>query len=84
MRYTSVDLKVSFKDILAMLFRRQKKCLFCEAPVKRKTNKKYLGERWSDVGGRNEIHFAKAKKYEWSIVYICTSCGDQYEPNEFW
>ena len=78
------DIDLSFRDVLAIVFRRNKNCLNCSGKVIRKTEKIDLGEGWDvDRQGLN-FDVSWAHKYRIKVKYVCKSCDQTFLPREFW
>ncbi len=78
------DFDIRLKDILAVLFRRNKKCLACEGNVKLKMENKFINEGWNTSKNDNGIDVDWAKKYLVSITYTCKDCNKIHRAREFW
>ena len=78
------DFDISFKDILAVLFRRNKKCLACGGNVKIKMANKFIKEGWNTSTNDNGIDVDWAKKYVVSINYTCKDCNKNHRARAFW
>ena len=80
----SYSFDLDFYDVLAIIFRRNKRCIDCSNPVNRKTTKEDLGFGWEkEQRGLNfEINYAKRHKVK--VEYICEACKRKHKPSEFW
>jgi len=78
------DFDISFKDIFAVLFRRNKKCLACGENVKIKMENKFIKEGWNTSANDNGIDVDWAKKYVVSINYTCKDCNKNHRARAFW
>ncbi len=80
----SYTLDLDFKYVLAILFRRNKRCLDCLSSVNRKTTKEDLGFGWEKERRGLSFKINYAKRYDIKVEYICESCGKKHKPSEFW
>jgi len=80
----SYNFDLKFRDVLAILFRRSKRCLDCSSSVNRKTTKEDLGFGWEKEHSGLNFEINYAKRYNVKIEYICESCGRKHKPSEFW
>ena len=77
-------LDLGMKDLMAILFRRSKRCLNCNSSVIRKVEKTETEKGWkTDRQGQN-IDIGYAQKYIIRVMYVCDTCGKSYLPREFW
>ena len=80
----SYNIDLDFNDLLAILFRRNKRCLDCSGSVIRKTIKEDLGYGWEKEQPGLNLKINYAKRHNLKIEYICASCGKKHKPSEFW
>ena len=81
---TEYRFDLSFKDYLAILFRRNKRCLNCNSPVTRKIDKADHGKGWDANVHGHSVDIGHKHKYTVNLKYVCEVCNNSYLPREFW
>lgn len=81
---TEYKLNLSFKDCLAILLRRNKRCPNCNSKLVRKTEKTDVGEGWGVERQGHNIDIGFKQRYIINVKYICETCENSFLPREFW
>lgn len=81
---TEYNLRLNFKDYLAILFRRNKRCPNCSSKVVRKIEKTDTGKGWGIERQGHSIDIGEKHNYKINVKYVCEPCGKSFLPREFW
>ena len=81
---TEYNINLNFKDYLAIIFRRNKRCPICSNKVIRKSKKTVINKGLEiDRQGHN-VQISDKNKHSVNICYVCNTCEKSYLPREFW
>ena len=81
---TEYKLNLNFKDCLAIIFRRNKRCLNCNSIVVRKVEKKYIEKGLGIEKRGHSIDVGHGASHLISVKYICYTCSKSFLPRDFW
>ena len=79
----TVDIKISFTDLLAICFRK-KKCLECEGQLRRRLDRGGEGPSWHSEQDGMSFDVSYGSTASIRVLYDCETCRRTYVPRELW
>ena len=81
---TEYKINLSFKDYLAIIFRRNKRCPICSNKVTRKTDKTFTDKGIKVERQGHSVQIGNKSTHSVKITYECRACEKSFLPREFW
>jgi len=81
---TEYKINLNFKDYLAIIFRRNKRCPVCANKVIRKSERTVIDKGLEIERQGHSVQIGNKNNHSVNIKYVCNTCEKSYLPREFW
>ncbi len=81
---TEYKINLNFKDYLAILLRRNKRCPVCSNKVIRKSKRTVIDKGLEIQRHGHSVQISNKNNHSVNIWYVCKICEKSFLPREFW